>query len=66
MSKYNHLVKLIYFEHHYDDMIIKDYKFGDIHQLLKSYGFKKLKKVKCYLENHLSMSMKIEKINIMI
>ena len=40
MSKYNHLVKLIYFEHHYDDMIIKDYKFGDIHQLLKSYGFK--------------------------
>ena len=46
ISKYNHLVKLIYFEHHYDDMIIKDYKFGDIHQLLKSYGFKMLKKSK--------------------
>ena len=46
ISKYNHLVELVYFEHHYDDMIIKDYKFGDIHQLLKSYGFKMLKKSK--------------------
>ena len=46
LSKYNHLVKLVYFEHHYDDMIIKHYNFGDIHQLLKSYGFKMLKKSK--------------------
>ena len=40
------LIKFIYFEHHYDDMIIKHYNFGDIHQLLKSYGFKMLKKSK--------------------
>ena len=46
LSKYNHLVKLVYFEHHYDDMIIKHYNFGDIHQLLRSYGFKMLKKSK--------------------
>ena len=36
-------IKLIYFEHHYDDMIIKDYKFGHIHDLLKSYGFVMIK-----------------------
>ena len=39
-------VKLIYFEHHYDDMIIKNYKFGDIHRLLKSFGFEMIKKSK--------------------
>ena len=38
--------KLVYFEHHYDDMIIKDYKFGQIHDLLNSYGFKMIKKSK--------------------
>jgi FkbM family methyltransferase len=46
LSKYNNKVKLVYFEHHYDDMIIKDYKFKDIHQLLKGYGFVKIKKSK--------------------
>ena len=39
-------VKLIYFEHHYDDMIIKDYKFSDIHQLLKNKDFVMIKKSK--------------------
>ena len=48
MSKYNHLVKLIYFEHHYDDMIKKNYKFKDINQLLIKYGFKKIYKSKMY------------------
>ena len=38
--KHNQKVKLIYFEHHYDDMIIKNYKFRDIHNLLKNFGFK--------------------------
>jgi FkbM family methyltransferase len=46
LSKYNEKVKLIYFEHHYDDMIIKNYKFKDIHKLLKSYGFIMIKKSK--------------------
>ena len=46
LSKHNNKIKLIYFEHHYDDMIIKNYKFKDIHQLLKSYGFVKIKKSK--------------------
>ena len=46
LSKYNKKVKLVYFEHHYDDMIIKNYKFKDIHQLLKSYGFVMIKKSK--------------------
>ena len=39
-------VKLIYFEHHYDDMIIKDYKFSNIHRLLKDSGFVMVKKSK--------------------
>lgn len=43
----NHkIIKLIYFEHHYDDMILKNYKFFDIHKLLVSYGFKKVIKNK--------------------
>ena len=46
LSKYNHKVKLVYFEHHYDDMIIKNYKFADIHHLLRSYGFVMIKKSK--------------------
>ena len=39
-------VKLIYFEHHYDDMILKNYKFRDINKLLENYGFKKIMKNK--------------------
>ena len=39
-------VKLIYFEHHYDDMILKNYKFRDINKLLANYGFKKIMKNK--------------------
>ena len=38
--------KLIYFEHHYDDMIIKDYKFSDIHKFLKDNNFSMIKKTK--------------------
>ena len=44
--KYSQRIKPIYFEHHYDDMIIKNYKFGDIHNLLKDKGFKMIKKSK--------------------
>ncbi len=48
ISKFYKKVRLIYLEHHYDDMIIKNYKFGDIHRLLKNYGFKKIKKSKMF------------------
>ena len=46
LTIYSKKVKLIYFEHHYDDMIIKDYKFSDIHQLLKNKDFVMIKKSK--------------------
>ena len=46
VSKYSQRINLIYFEHHYDDMIIKNYKFGDIHKLLEDKGFKMIKKSK--------------------
>ncbi len=46
LSKNSKKVKLIYFEHHYDDMIIKDYKFSDIHKFLKNKGFIMIKKSK--------------------
>ena len=46
LQKYSKKIKLIYFEHHYDDMIIKNYKFTDIHGLLKNLGFVMIKKSK--------------------
>jgi FkbM family methyltransferase len=36
----------ILFEHHYDNMIIKNYKFTDIHRLLIDNGFQKIFKTK--------------------
>ena len=42
------IVKYIYFEHHYDDMIVKNYTFQDINSILLSYGFKKVFKSKMY------------------
>lgn len=39
-------IKYIYFEHHYDDMIIKNYSFSDIHKLLTKNKFKKVIKNK--------------------
>ena len=39
-------VKFILFEHHYDNMIIKDYKYKDIHKLLIDNGFQKIFKTK--------------------
>ncbi len=46
LLKHHHKIKLIYFEHHYDNMILKNYKFGDINNLLIQYGFKKILKNK--------------------
>lgn len=41
-----YMIHLIHFEHHFDDMIIKDYKFTDIHNLLVKNEFKKYFKIK--------------------
>ncbi len=46
--KKNKLVKFIYFEHHYDDMIKKNYTFSDINTILIKNGFKKVFKSKMY------------------
>ena len=40
------LIKFIYFEHHYDNMIKKNYKFSEIHDLLLTHGFHGLFKIK--------------------
>ena len=39
-------IKFIHFEHHFDDMILKNYKFNEIHKLLIKNGFYKLFKIK--------------------
>ena len=39
-------VKLIFFEHHYDNMILKNYKFRDIHRILIENNFLQVLKVK--------------------
>ena len=39
-------ISTIMFEHHYDNMLIKNYKFGDIHELLKRNNFNQLYKYK--------------------
>ncbi len=39
-------IKAVYFEHHYDDMIIKNYKFEDVHNFLINNNFKQYFKIK--------------------
>ena len=39
-------VKLLMFEHHYDNMIKKNYTFNDMHELLISNNFKVIFKAK--------------------
>ena len=39
-------IKIILFEHHYDDMIKKGYKFGDIHSFLAENNFEQIFKSK--------------------
>ena len=41
-------VKFIYFEHHFHDMLVKNYKFSDIDRFLKSKNFKKVFKTKMF------------------
>ena len=40
------LVDFIYFEHHYDNMLKKNYKFSEIHDFLVNNGFSKVFKIK--------------------
>lgn len=46
MDKEIKKIRFILFEHHYDNMIIKNYKFKDIHTLLIDNGFQKVYKIK--------------------
>jgi len=41
-------VKLIHFEHHYDDMYVKNYKFSDIHKYLLNNNFIQVYKFKMH------------------
>ena len=43
------------FEHHYDDMLQKNYTFSDIHNLLKDKKFKQIFKVKMPFRKNLNM-----------
>ena len=40
------LIKFIMFEHHFDDMLQKNYTFKDISNLIKIYNFRKIYKLK--------------------
>jgi FkbM family methyltransferase len=40
------IVNFIYFEHHYDNMIKKDYKFSEIHDFLSDNDFNRVFKIK--------------------
>ena len=40
------IVNFIYFEHHYDNMIKKNYKFSEIHEFLSLNGFDRVFKIK--------------------
>jgi FkbM family methyltransferase len=46
LKKKIQLVDMIMFEHHYDNMIIKDYTFGDINNLLIMNNFSQIYKTK--------------------
>ena len=41
-------IKYIYFEHHFDDMLVKKYTLSDIHNYLIKNGFQKKLKVKMF------------------
>ena len=51
-------VSIILFEHHYDNMIVKNYKFGDIHHVLKNNGFSKVYKIKMPLRKSFRFILK--------
>ena len=42
------LINYIYFEHHFHNMLIKDYTFTQVHNFLINNGFKKVFKTKMF------------------
>ena len=46
LGEYLGKFKIILFEHHYDNMIVKGYKFSDIHNLLTSKNYQNVFKIK--------------------
>ena len=46
LGKHIAKVRFIHFEHHFDDMIIKNYNLSEIHDLLRNNNFEKVFKVK--------------------
>ena len=46
LEKFLNNVSLILFEHHYDSMLIKKYKFSDINNYLINNNFKQIYKIK--------------------
>jgi FkbM family methyltransferase len=48
LGKYIKKIRLIHFEHHYDDMYIKNYTFQDIHIYLSKNNFRKIYKLKMF------------------
>ena len=48
IADYISKVKMITFEHHYDDMIKKKYKFHDVDYLLTKNNFKRIFKLKMF------------------
>ena len=46
LEKNIQLISFIYFEHHYDNMIKKNYKFSQIHSYLSENGFHRVFKIK--------------------
>ena len=54
------------FEHHYHNMLIKKYKFSDIHELLIKNNFKQIFKNKMPFRKHLNIFMKENKTKVSI
>ena len=48
LGKLMQKVKFIYFEHHFHDMLKKDYKYSDVDYFLKKNNFKKVFKTKMF------------------
>ena len=55
-------VSYIYFEHHYDDMLKKNYSFSDVHNYLTKNGFRKEFKLKMFFRKSFEYIYKNRKI----
>ena len=55
-------ISYIYFEHHYNNMLIKNYKFSQISNILKKNNFKPILKIKMSLRKSFEYIYKNKKI----